>query len=142
MYKYYRFISKAEYENLITNKKIKNNKPIHVLINNPIAYLVPDTTNYNLNKNELLNSNYKKLNLNKENFNEILTGIVSDDYLIEITLPTISTQEKLGWYYWADDIEVCLVENLIDSYKLDDVTSVYTGDFYNWKNIKINNKKG
>lgn len=139
MYKYYRFISKAEYENLITHKQIKNNEPIHVLINNPIAYLVPDTTNYNLTKTELLNPNYKKLNLIKENFNEILVGIVSDDYLIEITLPTPSTQEKLGWYYWKDDIEVCIVENLIPSYKLENVTKIFTGNFYNWTNIKEKN---
>ena len=114
----------------------KNDKSIHVLIDKPIAYLVPDTTNYNLTKTELLNSNYKKLNLNKENFNEILIGIVSDDYLIEITLPNTPTQEKLGWYYWVDDIEVCLVENLISSYSLENLTKVFTGDFYNWTNIK------
>lgn len=137
MYKYYRFISENEYQNLINNKKIENNNPIHVLINNSVAYLVPDTTNYNLTKTELLNSNYKKLNLNKENFNEILIGIVSDDYLIEITLPTPSTQENLGWYYWGvDDIEVCIVENLIPSYLLENVTKIFTGNFYNWTNIK------
>ena len=136
MYKYYRFISKAEYETLIATKQIKNDNPIHVLIDKPIAYLVPNTTNYNLTKTELLNSNYKKLNLNKENFNEILTGIVSDDYLIEITLPTPSTQENLGWYYWVDDIEVCIVENLIPSYKLENVTKIFTGNFYKWTNIK------
>lgn len=135
MYKYYRFISEAEYQNLKTNKII-DTQPIHVLIDKPIAYLVPDTTNYKLTKTELLNSNYKKLNLNKENFNEILTGIISDDYLIEITLPTPSTQENLGWYYWVDDIEVCIVENLILSYSLENVTKVFTGDFYNWTNIK------
>lgn len=138
MYKYYRFISQAEYQNLKTNKII-NNHPIHVLIDNPIAYLVPNTTNYKLTKTELLKSNYKKLNLNKEHFNEILTGIVSDNYLIEITLPKQSIQEKLGWYYWEDNIEVCLVENLIPSYTLDNVTKVFTGDFYNWTNIKENN---
>lgn len=136
MYKYYRFISENEYQNLINNKKIENKKPIHVLINNPIAYLVPDTTNYKLTKTELLNSNYKKLNLNKENFNEILIGIVSDDYLIEITLPTLPTQENLGWYYWDDDTEVCIVETLIPSYTLNDVSKIYTGNFYNWTNIK------
>lgn len=136
MFKYYRFISKAEYETLISTKKIKNNTPIHVLIDKPIAYLVPDTTNYKLTKTGLLNSNYKKLNLNKENFNEILIGIVSDDYLIEITLPTSSTQETLGWYYWGDDIEVCIVENLIPSYSLENVTKIFTGNFYNWTNIK------
>ena len=136
MYKYYKFISENEYQNLINNKKIENNEPIHVLINNPIAYLVPDTTNYKLTKTELLNSNYKKLNLNKENFNEILTGIVADDYLIEITLPTQSTQENLGWYYWEDDIEVCIVENLLPSYSLENVKKIFTGNFYNWTNIK------
>ena len=140
MCKYYRFISEAEYETLITTKTIKNNNPIHVLIDKPIAYLVPDTTNYKLTKTELLNSNYKKLNLNKENFNEILTGIVSDDYLIEITLPTPSTQENLGWYYWGvDDIEVCIVESLIPYYKLENVTKIFTGNFYNWTNIKEHN---
>lgn len=139
MYKYYRFISENEYQNLITNKQIKNNNPIHVLIDKPIAYLVPDTTNYNLTKTELLNSNYKKLNLNKESFNEILTGIVSDDYLIEITLPNPSTPENLGWYYWKNDVEVCLVENLIPSYTLDNVTNIFTGNFYNWTNIKEKN---
>lgn len=136
MYKYYRFISENEYQNLINNKKIENDKPIHVLINNPIAYLVPNTTNYKLTKTKLLNSSYKKLKLNKENFNEILIGIVADDYLIEITLPTPSTQENLGWYYWKDDIEVCIIENLIQSYSLEDVTNIFTGDFYNWTNIK------
>ena len=136
MYKYYRFISENEYQNLINNKKIENSKPIHVLIDKPVAYLVPDITNYKLTKNELLNSNYKQINLNKESFNEILTGIVADDYLIEITLPTQSTQENLGWYYWEDDIEICIVENLIPSYTLNDVTKLYTGNFYNWTNIK------
>lgn len=136
MYKYYRFISENEYQNLINNKKIENNEPIHVLINNPIAYLVPDTTNYKLTKNELLNSNYKQINLNKENFNEILIGIVSDDCLIEITLPTPLIQENLGWYYWEDNIEVCIVENLLPSYSLDNVTKIFTGNFYNWTNIK------
>ena len=43
---------------------------------------------------------------------------------------------NLGWYYMDENNEICIIENCFYKYKLDDVTNIYTGDFYDWQNIK------
>ena len=54
MSKYYRFISKEEYKNLIDDEKITSlNRPLFILPEFPTAYILPEELNYNLTIEEL-----------------------------------------------------------------------------------------
>ena len=65
-----------------------------------------------------------------------MMGTTSTDYLIEIDINYIPSMYHLGWYYMDEDNEICILENCLYKYKLDDVTNIYTGDFYDWQNIQ------
>lgn len=139
MTKYYRFISEAEYQNLINNKEIKNinNRPFFLLSETPTAYILPNKLNYDITVEQLLTSSYpQKKDFTKEVFLAYMAGTVSEDYLIELTLPSQPAMSCLGWYYNNDDTELCLVEYCIHQYSLDQITNICNGNFYNWQNIE------
>ena len=139
MTKYYRFISQEEFDNLQKDKIIINKdkgKPLFFLKEKPTVYILPDSLNYNIDIEELLQSNYPKFeNFNKELFQSYMIGTTSTDYLIELDIKHIPSMYHLGWYYMDEDNEICILENCLYKYKLDDVTNIYTGDFYDWQNI-------
>ena len=139
MSKYYRFISKEEYQNLIKNEKITNinNRPLFILPEFPTAYILPEELNYNLTIEELLTSNHpRKLDFTKEIFLSYMIGTVSYDYLIELDLKKKPSMANLGWYYNENNTELCLVEYCLDKYTINDITAIYKGDFSNWQNIE------
>ena len=140
MTKYYRFISKEEFDNLQKEKVIinkENGKPLFFLKENPTVYILPNSLNYNIDIEELFHSNYPKFeNFNKELFQSYMIGTTSTDYLIEIEINKKPSMHNLGWYYMDENNEICIIENCFYKYKLDDVTNIYTGDFYDWQNIK------
>lgn len=138
MSKYYRFISKEEYKNLIDDEKITSlNRPLFILPEFPTAYILPEELNYNLTIEELLSSNYpRKLDFTKEAFMSYMIGTVSQDYLIELDLKKKPSMTNLGWYYNEQNTELCLVEYCLEQYSIEDVTAVYKGDFVDWKDIK------
>ena len=140
MTKYYRFISKEEYDNLKNEKVIINKdrgKPLFFLQENPTVYILPDSQNYNLTIEELLQSDYQKFeNFNKELFQSYMIGTTSTDYLIEIEIKYTPSMYNLGWYYNDENTEICIIETCLDQYTLDDVTNIYQGDFHDWQNIK------
>lgn len=138
MTKYYRFISENEYKTLINNKKVENinNRPLFLLPELPTAYILPNKLNYDITVEELLTSNYpQKTDFTKEVFMAYMTGTVSEEYLVELTLPSKPAMSCLGWYYNDDETELCLVEYCVSQYSLDQVTNIYTGNFYSWANI-------
>ena len=100
MTKYYRFISKEEYDNLKNEKVIINKdrgKPLFFLHENPTVYILPDSLNYNITIEELLKSNYPKFeNFNKELFQSYMIGTTSTDYLIEIDIKYTPSMYNLG----------------------------------------------
>ena len=138
MTKYYRFISEAEYQALMTNETVEgiNNRPLFVLPEKPTTYILPNELNYNLTVEELLASNYpQKTDFTKEVFMAYMTGTVSENYLVELNLPSKPAIASLGWYYNDDETELCLVEYCVSQYSLDQITNIYTGNFYSWTNI-------
>ncbi len=139
MSKYYRFISKEEYQNLIQNEKITNinNRPLFILPEFPTAYILPEEYNYNLTIEELLMSKHpRKLDFTKEVFMSYMLGTVSNDYLIELDLKQKPSMANLGWYYHDNGTELCLVEYCLNQYTIDDITAIYKGDFWAWQNIE------
>lgn len=139
MSKYYRFISKEEYQNLIRNEKIANinTRPLFILPEFPTAYILPEKLNYDLTVEELLESNYqRKLDFTKEVFMSYMLGTVSSDYLVELDLKKKPSMSNLGWYYNDDSTELCLVEYCLDQYTIEDVTAIYKGDFNDWQKIE------
>ena len=139
MTKYYRFISKEEYQNLIQNEKITNinNRPLFILPEFPTAYILPEEYNYNLTIEELLMSNHpRKLDFTKEVFMSYMLGTVSNDYLIELDLKKKPNMSNLGWYYYNSDTELCLVEYCLNQYTINDITAIYKGNFRDWQNIE------
>lgn len=139
MPKYYRFISKAEHQALITNKVVTNinNAPLHILPEKPTAFITPNAVNYSISIEDLLASNYpRKTDFTKEVFLAYMIGTISHDYLIELDLPSPPSMSNLGWYYNDEDTELCLVEYCIAQYSLDQVTNIYTGDFHDWQGVR------
>lgn len=139
MTKYYRFISQEEFDNLQKDKIIINKekgKPLFFLKENPTVYILPESLNYRLTIEELLQSNYPKFeNFTKESFQSYMIGTTSTDYLIEIDIKYNPSMYNLGWYYMDVGKEICILENCMYHYTLDDVTNVYQGNFYDWQNI-------
>jgi hypothetical protein len=139
MTKYYRFISKEEYDNLKNEKVIINKdrgKPLFFLQENPTVYILPDSQNYNLTIEELLQSDYQKFeNFNKELFQSYMIGTTSTDYLIEIDIKYTPSMYNLGWYYNDENTEICIIETCLNQYTIEDVTNIYQGNFYDWQNI-------
>ena len=139
MTKYYRFISKEEYDTIKNEKVIINKdrgKPLFFLQENPTVYILPDSQNYNLTIEELLQSDYQKFeNFNKELFQSYMIGTTSTDYLIEIEIKYTPSLYNLGWYYHDENTEICIIETCLYHYTLDDVTNIYQGNFYDWQNI-------
>ena len=140
MTKYYRFISQEELNILKKDKIVINKdkgKPLFFLKENPTVYIPPDSLNYNIDIKELLQSDYPKFeNFTKELFQSYMIGTTSTDYLIEIDIKNIPSMYNLGWYYYDEDNEICIIENCLYHYKIDDVTNIYKGDFCDWQNIE------
>lgn len=139
MTKYYRFISKEEYDTIKNEKVIINKdrgKPLFFLQENPTVYILPDSQNYNLTIEELLQSDYQKFeNFNKELFQSYMIGTTSTDYLIEIDIKYTPSMYNLGWYYNDENTEICIIETCLNQYTIEDVTNIYQGNFYDWQNI-------
>ena len=140
MTKYYRFISKEELNTLQTDKIVINKdkgKPLFFLKENPTVYILPNSLNYNIDIEKLFQSDYPKFeNFTKELFQSYMIGTTSTDYLIEIDIKNIPSMYNLGWYYYDEENEICIIENCLYRYKLDDVTNIYKGNFYDWQHIK------
>lgn len=140
MTKYYRFISQEEFKNLQKDGRIINKdrgKPLFFLRENPTVYILPESLNYKLTIEELIQSDYPKFeDFNKELFQSYMIGTTSTDYLIEIETNQKPTMSNLGWYYMDEDTEICIIENCFHQYKIKDITNIYVGNFYDWQNIQ------
>ena len=124
------------YKNKVIINKDKG-KPLFFLKEKPTVYILPDSLNYNIDIEELLQSNYPKFeDFNKELFQSYMIGTTSTDYLIEIDIKNIPSMYNLGWYYYDEDNEIYIIENCLYHYKLDDVTNIYKGNFCDWQNIE------
>lgn len=140
MTKYYRFISQEEFKNLQKDGRIINKdrgKPLFFLRENPTVYILPESLNYKLTIEELIQSDYPKFeDFNKELFQSYMIGTTSTDYLIEIETNQKPTMSNLGWYYMDEDTEICIIENCFHQYTIKDITNIYVGDFYDWQHIQ------
>ena len=140
MTKYYRFISQEEFKNLQKDGRIINKdrgKPLFFLRENPTVYILPESLNYKLTIEELIQSDYPKFeDFNKELFQSYMIGTTSTDYLIEIETDQKPTMYNLGWYYMNEDTEICIIENCFHQYTIKDITNIYVGDFYDWQHIQ------
>ncbi len=140
MTKYYRFISQEEFKNLQKDGRIINKdrgKPLFFLRENPTVYILPESLNYKLTIEELIQSDYPKFeDFNKELFQSYMIGTTSTDYLIEIETDQKPTMSNLGWYYMDEDKEICIIENCFHQYTIKDITNIYVGDFYDWQHIQ------
>lgn len=140
MTKYYRFISQEEFKNLQKDEQIINKdrgKPLFFLRENPTVYILPESLNYKLTIEELIQSDYPKFeDFNKELFQSYMIGTTSTDYLIEIETDQKPTMSNLGWYYMDEDTEICIIENCFHQYTIKDITNIYVGDFYDWQHIQ------
>lgn len=140
MTKYYRFISQEEFKNLQKDGRIINKdrgKPLFFLKENPTVYILPESLNYKLTIEELIQSDYPKFeDFNKELFQSYMLGTTSTDYLIEIETDQKPTMSNLGWYYIDEDTEICIIENCFHQYTIKDITNIYVGDFYDWQHIQ------
>lgn len=140
MTKYYRFISQEEFDNLQKHKVIINKdkgKPLFFLKEKPTVYILPDSLNYDIDIEELLQSNHPKFeDFTKELFQSYMIGTTPTDYLVEIDINYNPSMYNLGWYYFDEDNEICIIETCLYQYTLNDVTNIYTGDFYEWQHIK------
>ena len=140
MTKYYRFISQEEFKNLQKDGRIINKdrgKPLFFLRENPTVYILPESLNYKLTIEELIQSDYPKFeDFNKELFQSYMIGTTSTDYLIEIETNQKPTMSNLGWYYMDEDTEICIIKNCFHQYTIKDITNIYVGDFYDWQHIQ------
>lgn len=140
MTKYYRFISQQEFKNLQKNGRIINKdrgKPLFFLRENPTVYILPESLNYKLTIEELIQSDYPKFeDFNKELFQSYMIGTTSTDYLIEIETDQKPTMSNLGWYYMDENTEICIIENCFHQYTIKDITNIYVRDFYDWQHIQ------
>lgn len=140
MTKYYRFISQEEFKNLQKDGRIINKdrgKPLFFLRENPTVYILPESLNYKLTIEELIQSDYPKFeDFNKELFQSYMIGTTSTDYLIKIETNQKPTMSNLGWYYMDEDTEICIIENCFHQYTIKDITNIYVGDFYDWQHIQ------
>ena len=93
--------------------------------------------NYDIDIEELLQSNYPKFeDFTKELFQSYMIGTTPTDYLIEIDINYNPSMYNLGWYYYDEDNEICIIETCLYQYTLNDVTNIYTGDFCDWQHIQ------
>lgn len=142
--KYYRFISKDELEHLYKYGRVesKNTRPLFVLEENPKTKILTSEHNYNLTMNQFFTSDALPYpNFTKEKFMKYMTGTISEDYLLELEFDSTPSMYNLGWYHYktlsnGTYLELCVLETCISNYTLDKVKAIYTGDFYNWQNIK------
>lgn len=142
--KYYRFISKDELDYLHKYGRVENKttRPLFILEEKPKTKILTNEHNYNLTMTEFFSSNALLYsNFTKETFMKYMVGIVSEDYLLELELDNTPSMYNLGWYHFktlsnGTDLELCVLETCISNYTLDEVKAIYTGDFYNWQNIK------
>ena len=138
MTKYYRFISKEEWQELHKKGfiKNKNSRPLFLLPEKSLAKIVPEATNYNLTMEEFFNSTYPVFDkLSKECFLSYLIGTVSSDYLLELELDETPSMYNLRWYGFDEKLELCVLKACISQYNAHNVKKVYKGDFYDWQNI-------
>lgn len=109
-----------------------SNSPIFTLPEKTTAYIMPNKYNYKLTIEQLMEKDFEKISFSKEDFYDLLAGIVSPDYLIELEYDRIPSMSNLGWYYRDEDTEFCVIEYCLPEYTKDNVKSVYKGNFYRW----------
>lgn len=131
--KYYRFISKDELKELLNKGVVRPRSSgyIHVLKENTLGQIIDESFNYKIGIDEF----EPNVIFNNTEFYDVLTGIVFEDYLIELTdVKPIGT--KLGWYYWKDTDEVILKEYLLTEYRKEAVSRVISGNFLKLETLK------
>lgn len=139
MTKYYRFIYTDEYNALLDKGFVENKtaRPLFLLSENPKTKILPEKYNYNLSMEEFFTLEFPSHPaFTKEVFLSYLIGPISHDYLIELEFENTPSMYNLGWYGYDDDSELCVLETCIKRYEISNITAIYTGDFYDWRNIK------
>lgn len=139
MTKYYRFVSKGELDELPRTGMVHHpeGEPLYFLSERPSAFIVPVETNYNLTVEQLLTSDFpRQADFTKEAFMSFMTGTVSEYALLELDFEREPPMSNLGWYYCDDNHELCIIEYCRPEYTLNELTAVYTENFYSWRDIQ------
>ena len=141
MTRFYRFISADElhtiFANSFTNDMITSEDAamVHLFKEKTPTIIADHKHHYALDMTDFFTGNFDKKTLTKETAMKTLRGVVSEDYLIALEFEKDPTLYNLGWYAHDEQTHQVLLENGVSYYHPSDVKAIYSGDFYNWKNI-------
>ena len=141
MTRFYRFISADElhtiFANSFTNNMItsENAAMVHLFKDQTPTIIANHKHHYALNMTDFFTGDFEKETLTKETAMKTLRGVVSEDYLIALEFDKEPTLYNLGWYSHDENNHQIVLENGVSYYHPSDVKAIYSGDFYNWKNI-------
>lgn len=141
MTRFYRFISSDELHTILaksfTNDVItsENSAMVHLFKDQTPAIIADHKHHYALDMTDFFTGDFDKKTLTKETAMKTLRGVVSEDYLIVLEFEKDPTLYNIGWYAYNENNHQVVLENGVSYYHPSDVKAIYSGDFYNWKNI-------
>lgn len=141
MTRFYRFISSDELHTILaksfTNDVItsENSAMVHLFKDQTPAIIADHKHHYALDMTDFFTGDFDKKTLTKETAMKTLRGVVSEDYLIALEFEKNPTLYNIGWYAYNENNHQVVLENGVSYYHPSDVKAIYSGDFYNWKNI-------
>lgn len=141
MTRFYRFISSDElhtiFANSFTNDMIASEDAamVHLFKDQTPTIIADHKHHYALDMTDVFTGDFVKETLTKETAMKTLRGVVSEDYLIALEFDKEPTLYNLGWYGHDENNHQIVLENGVSYYHPSDVKAIYSGDFYNWKNI-------
>lgn len=141
MTRFYRFISSDELHTILaksfTNDVIasEDSAMVHLFKESTPTIIADHKHHYALDMTDFFTGDFDKKTLTKETAMKTLRGVVSEDYLIALEFEKDPTLYNLGWYGHDENNHQVVLENGVSYYHPSDVKAIYSGDFYNWKNI-------
>ena len=141
MTRFYRFISSDELHTIFahsfTNDMIASEDAamVHLFKDQTPTIIADHKHHYALDMTDVFTGDFVKETLTKETAMKTLRGVVSEDYLIALEFDKEPTLYNLGWYGHDENNHQIVLENGVSYYHPSDVKAIYSGDFYNWKNI-------
>lgn len=141
MTRFYRFISSDELHTILaksfTNDVMtsENSAMIHLFKDQTPTIIADHKHHYALDMTDFFTGDFDKKTLTKETAMKTLRGVVSEDYLIALEFEKDPTLYNIGWYAYNENNHQVVLENGVSYYHPSDVKAIYSGDFYNWKNI-------
>ena len=141
MTRFYRFISSDElhtiFANSFTNNMIASEDAamVHLFKDQTPTIIADHKHHYALDITDFFTGDFERKTLTKETALKTLRGVVSEDYLIALEFDKDPTLYNLGWYSHDKNNHQVVLENGVPYYQPSNVKAIYSGDFYNWKNI-------